>query len=67
MLVTLSGIVTPITLGHQENAELPDISNSVGDCVATGFATRVFDEHGLGSVEQDPVHTAIERSSEHRP
>src|ERR1035437_1002717 len=48
-------------VGAGRERYVPDVCDAVGDRVATGFARRVLDEHGLALVKQDPIHTAIVR------
>ena len=46
-------------LGALTERQIPDTLDAVGDCIASGFASRTLDERGPALVIQDPVHTGI--------
>ena len=40
---------------------VPNVDDAVRDCITSIFTPRTLDECGLALIEQDPIHTAIDR------
>src|ERR1035437_2525776 len=46
--------------GAAKERIIPDAADAAGDCVASGFTSRICEERALALVEQDPSHAGID-------